>query len=796
MKKILMYGIGSYKNRGVEAIVKSTIDQLDKDFKVTIANLYNEENSKKYKNQVAKYIPQISLKNKISDTYTKDKEKLRKIQKDTILEIDKNDICISCGGDNYCYNASDWLYVMDEASKNKNKKLVLWGASLYDEINDINLINDMNIFDLLYIRESISYDAIKNYVDEKKLFLCPDPAFSLSVKEIKLDDWYKNRKIIGINLSPFTINDENKEAYPAILKLVDYILKNTDYSIDLIPHVTQKESNDITILKKIYNQYKGDRIHLVEDKYDCCEIKYVISKYDLLIASRTHASIAGYSQCIPTLVIGYSVKARGIAKDIFGTYDNYVISYKSLTEKNMLYLFKWFLKNKNLIKERLEKVIPDMRVRAGNAMKEIINKLEENELKTICNKKDCIGCLLCKNKCPKDAITIEKNDMGYCYPKIDLEKCIKCNLCRDVCPVNKPKTSPKSEKICYACKSKNENVRLNSSSGGFFQVLATQFIKDMNGVVYGASVINGQTKHIKVSKVADLKKIRGSKYTQSMIIDIMPNLDEDIKNERNILFSGTPCQIDAVKKLANNYKNIYYASIICHGVMNNDVEKFVLKRKGYPKNFKVEYHRKDIAWDAPTIKIETKTNEEVIAYGDSDLMTLYLNNTVLRHSCYSCKFKGNNNYSDIIMGDYWGVFKHHSEIYDKTGVSAVIINTKKGQKLFEKLNLLSHLDYEETDYNNIVEGNPLIEDSVTRTLDRYKFLENANRNSIELITERIKLNNEISALNTRYEELIEIKDFIYNQKVDLQFQLDEIKNSKRWKIIDKVSNSINRVRGK
>lgn len=81
MKKILMYGIGSYKNRGVEAIVKSTIDQLDKDFKVTIANLYNEENSKKYKNQVAKYIPQISLKNKISDTYTKDKEKLRKIQK-------------------------------------------------------------------------------------------------------------------------------------------------------------------------------------------------------------------------------------------------------------------------------------------------------------------------------------------------------------------------------------------------------------------------------------------------------------------------------------------------------------------------------------------------------------------------------------------------------------------------------------------------------------------------------------------------------------------------------------------
>ena len=224
MKKILLYGVGTYKNKGVEAIIKSTIDQIDNNYQVTVASLYNKENNKRYNDRISKYMPHISNNAKISDIYISDHNKLKNIQMEILEEIKHNDICISCGGDNYSYNVSNWLYTIDSQVKKEGKKLVLWGASLYDEINDIDLINDMNLFDVLYIRESISYDAIKNYVNDKKLLLCPDPAFSLKPIKIELDKWYENRKIIGINLSSYTINGENIEAYEAIISLIKYIL--------------------------------------------------------------------------------------------------------------------------------------------------------------------------------------------------------------------------------------------------------------------------------------------------------------------------------------------------------------------------------------------------------------------------------------------------------------------------------------------------------------------------------------------------------------------------------------------
>lgn len=323
MKKILMYGIGSYKNRGVEAIINSTLDQMDlKNCKVSVASL-DKDNEVKYLKEIKKYIPHISSKYKIEDTYIKDYQKLRTIQKELISEIPNNDILISAGGDNYSYNAGEWLYTIDREAKKQGKKLVLWGASILEKIEDYNLIEDLNLFDVLYIRESVSYDSIKNFINPKKIVLGPDPAFSLKSKKLELSPWYKDRKIVGINVSPFTININDQDKFQCIIDLIDYILNNTDYSINLIPHVIQKESNDMKLLREIKKHYKTeDRVNLEKETYDCTEIKYIISQCDLLIASRTHASIAGYSQCVPTLVYGYSVKSKGIAKDLFGTYNN------------------------------------------------------------------------------------------------------------------------------------------------------------------------------------------------------------------------------------------------------------------------------------------------------------------------------------------------------------------------------------------------------------------------------------------------------------------------------------------
>ncbi len=800
MSKILLYGVGSYKNRGVEAIVKSTINQIGKDDEITVASLYNSYNKEKYQNQVKKYMSQISSQSKITDTYSKDRKELYRIQKGLIEEIKNQDILISCGGDNYCYNASEWLYTIDEEVKKQNKKLILWGASLFDEINDVNLINDMNLFDILYIRESISYDAIKRYVDEKKLILCADPAFSLKPQKIKLDDWYQDRKIVGLNFSPFTIDLNKQDSYNALIKLMKYILRETEYSINLIPHVIQKESNDMTILKKLKEEFKKeDRVHLEKDTYDCSEIKYIISKCDLLIASRTHASIAGYSQMIPTLVIGYSVKSKGIAKDIFGTYDNYVVPYKELNTDNIVSLFKWLDKNKEAMKEQMNKVIPKMVKKSSKIFSEIMDKLAKNEQLTICEKRDCIGCGVCYKSCPQHAINFVQDDMGFYYPQIDLKKCNNCNLCRKNCPI-KNKIKSYTSKESYACKATNTNIQEESSSGGFFSTLAKSFINELKGVVYGATVQNNKTKHIRITKENELKKISGSKYTQSSLVDVIDNIKKDIKDNKKILFSGTPCQIAAIRMLVKDYKDIYYAAVICHGVMNDTIVDKILEKKKYPKNTKVLYHRKDYAWDSPTIKLITNSSSETLLYQDSDLMNLYLNNVISRYSCYDCQYKGKNNAADIVMGDYWGVGLHHPNIYDQKGVSAIIIKSSHGKELLEKLKIFNQLISEKSNYKWIVECNPLIEDSVEMNLHRYKILEQMESNSIELISNNIKLivnnnnlTNEIEQRDKRYEYLQSSSE---QQILELKNQLESIVESKRWKIANGISDKIKFMFGK
>lgn len=480
-KKILLYGIGSLQNRGCEALVNSTIAQFDPTDEIVAATFDYENDKDMYKDKIKKFVNHHKHdENTFSEDEKSEFKKLQQqkfdsnnyetfYQRDVIKEMKNSDYIIHIGGDNYCYGVNEWMYSINNNAKKYNKKTILWGASLYDEINDIELINDLRKYDLLMLREKISYNAVKKFIPEEKLMLIPDPAFSLKPQKITLDKWYTSRKVIGLNLSPLTIKTEKN--YSDVKDFIDYILEKTDYSISLIPHVTVSEVNDLNILRRIKEDYSNeDRIFLEEKDYNCQQLKYIISKCELVIAARTHASIAAYSSCVPTLVIGYSVKSRGIAEDLFGNYKDYVLPIDELTKDTLIKYFNYIENNKDTIKEILEKQAKRL---SKNAKKIYINmqkKLEELDNKTICSYEKCIGCGACKNICPQGAIEMVTNNEGFLYPKINLKKCVNCGLCRKVCCRNNEIEKNKSLIKCYAAKSLDKDILSKSSSGGYLNI--------------------------------------------------------------------------------------------------------------------------------------------------------------------------------------------------------------------------------------------------------------------------------------------------------------------------------------
>ena len=459
-KKILLYGIGTFKNRGVEAIINSTLSMIDsKKYNVTLATYDFDYNKEKYKD-IAK-VKHYYKSEELTEEEQKKEQEYKNLpfdyhnfeklyQKDVIKAIDDSDICISVGGDNYCYPYCNWLYTLDEYAHQKRKRTILWGASLFDEITDDDLINDLDNFDILVIRESLSYNAVKKYIPENKLIYAPDPAFSMLPQKVNLNAWYRGRKIVAINVSPLTV--QNEEQKQAIYDLIEYLLKETKYSVLLLPHVTTEDCNDLDILQKLKDKYEQeDRVYLELENYNCQQLKYIISKCKLLVAARTHASIAAYSTGVPTLVIGYSVKSRGLAKDLFGNFKNYVISKDELNSQNLINSFRYIDENQEKIRKTLNEKIPKIKETSLNLFNLVLDKIKEQEEQEICKRDSCIGCSVCASKCPHNAITMVENDEGFIYPKIDLKKCTHCNICRNNCPINKQAQKENQfKKECYA----------------------------------------------------------------------------------------------------------------------------------------------------------------------------------------------------------------------------------------------------------------------------------------------------------------------------------------------------------
>lgn len=365
--KIILYGNGGSGNHGCEAIVRGTQAVLKGEY-IIQSNSPEEDN--KYglsgiinpavdgKKSIIKYIGAY-LKLKLRGDYlaldvVPYLSAIKKIR-------NSSNIALSVGGDNYCYSGEGFYAYLNTAYKKNGFKTVLWGCSIEPEkVGKESVKRDLHQYDVVVARESITYNAVKAI--NSNTFLAPDPAFFMEPEECELPVMFGESKIIGINAGPMIISNEKTEgiAYKNYYKLIKFILDNTDYSIALIPHVVWKTNDDRSVLSKLYEDFQhSKRIVLIED-HKAAELKYIISKCDVFVGARTHATIAAYSTCVPTLVVGYSVKARGIAKDLFGTEKNYVLPVQSLSAENQLTEgFIWIEKRKTEIKKRLKSYLPE-----------------------------------------------------------------------------------------------------------------------------------------------------------------------------------------------------------------------------------------------------------------------------------------------------------------------------------------------------------------------------------------------------------------------------------------------------
>lgn len=383
LSMINLYSHGGSGNHGCEAIVRSTVRMLGNDINLysqspeqdsyygldKICNIKSDLNCAVKKGTISWFTGKIATKM----TGNIDLE-IRHKRREMLSNIHKGDLCLSIGGDNYCYEGTEILSAINRNLKREKAKTILWGCSVTpDLLTKSSISGDLASFDLVVARESISYDALKKI--NVNTILASDPAFTLDRIDLPLPEKWQDNNMIGINASPLILHSAKKEniAFDAYSNLINEILTNTNYNIVLIPHVVWSGNDDRIPLRKLYNKYAdSDRIIMLDD-HNCMEMKGYIARCRMFIGARTHATIAAYSSCVPTLVLGYSVKARGIARDLFGTENRYVIPVQKMTDPNELVDgFRWLTENEKGIRNYLEEKMPDYIENAYRAKKALV----------------------------------------------------------------------------------------------------------------------------------------------------------------------------------------------------------------------------------------------------------------------------------------------------------------------------------------------------------------------------------------------------------------------------------------
>ena len=381
--RLVMYLHGGSGNHGCEAIVNSTCRMTEELPKLLVTN--SEKEDRFYSLEP---LCDILQERKIAEHFFAhvwyylwravfhDPEAFMRSRFRQVLGRNRAPLYLSVGGDMYCYGLSrKEAIVANSTFVRAGAKTILWGCSLEPELlQDPEVVEDMKRYTLITPRESITADALRQAGVAGNVKQFPDPAFALEPENIALPERFAAGRTIGINISPMIVRHEKVKGITIAnyRRLIDHILQTTDNCVALIPHVMWNNNDDRLTLQELYRGYEAHERVMIFPDMSCRKLKFIISRCRAFIGARTHATIAAYSSCVPTLVVGYSVKARGIARDLFGTEEGYVLPVQALENpEELIQAYDRMMEREQEIRGRLEGMMPEYCAEAKAAGDEI-----------------------------------------------------------------------------------------------------------------------------------------------------------------------------------------------------------------------------------------------------------------------------------------------------------------------------------------------------------------------------------------------------------------------------------------
>ena len=347
----------------------------------------------------------------------------------------------------------------------------------------------------------------------------------------------------------------------------------------------------------------------------------------------------------------------------------------------------------------------------------------------IAKKSLCTGCMVCKSVCKMGAIENTEGELGFIYPMINKSKCVNCQKCIRICPANKAKRNVLGNGICFACQAKDD-IRMKSSSGGMFYVIANKVI-EKGGAVCAAKFNKDRLEHVIIDDSEQLLALCKSKYIQSDVEGIYEKIADAEKNYRMILFVGTPCQCAAINEKFKDSEKLFTIDILCMGVPSQKTFLRYLAEENLQNAADFDFRDKNKeGWSQNHfLSYIVKDKNFCVNNRDSTYYTAFLNGLSIREACTECRYAGGKREGDITLGDFWGIDSYNKEFDDKKGTSLVLVNTNRGKRIIEECKQELKL-FERVPINEAIERNGILRTPSGNSFIREQFKEQYKVKSI------------------------------------------------------------------